>query len=110
MLALMRSLTKTKVPQVGGSYSYDFATSGFDRVNHIRFLIEGQKEWDQCYCRHMLKFNTLKSAGRFGFGPGFTEEELALGEMLMKLNAGPHIMTYAWGLYADVIKSETKSH
>lgn len=110
MLALMKSLAKTQAPLVLNAYRYDFVTSGFDRVNRVRFLIEGQKEWDYCYSRNMQKLNNFKSAEQFGYGPRFTEEEAALGQMLIKLNAGPHIMTYAWGLYADVIKSETKSH
>jgi len=91
-------------------YPYEFVTSGFTPVDATRFLIEDQPEWDYCYDAAARKTNNLHAARKFGFGPDFSLEEAALCQILSKLNAGPLIMTYAWGMYFDIIKSETKSH
>lgn len=91
-------------------YPYDFSTSGFARVDEVRFLIEDQSEWDYTYDTAHQEPQNLKAAARFGYGPTFTGEEIALCRVLAKLNAGAHIMTYAWGLYDDLIKSEMKCH
>jgi len=85
------------------TFSYDFPSSGFDRVDRVRFFIEDQSEWDYSANREALVRNIGVAAARFGFGPDFSDEERALCLILAKANAGRLIMTYAWGLYADML-------
>lgn len=110
MLGLTLIFGKPKSISKPPIYPYEFVTSGFGRVDEIRFLIEDQSLWDYCHDTETLTENNLQAAQRYGFAPSFTDEESALCEVLYFLKAGPHIMTYAWGLYADIIKSETNSH
>lgn len=87
-------------------FTYDFPSSGFPRVDRVRFLIEDQPEWDYSVGQKDLVENIGRAASRFGFGPSLSEEESSLCLMLARLNAGPLIMTYAWGLYADMLVQE----
>lgn len=110
MLGLGRVFNRSHEMNKANLYPYEFVTSGFARVDETRFLIEDQSEWDYCHDAAAKKANNLQAAQKFGFGPNFSPEEAALRRVLFKLNAGPHIMTYAWGLYSDIMKSENKSH
>lgn len=110
MLELIKTLIRTEPTQMMPIYPYEFNTSGFARVDKVRFIIENQSDWDYAYHASVLAKNNLSAAAYFGFGPNFTVEETALSHMLCAVNAGPHIMTYAWGMYDDLLKSETSSH
>jgi hypothetical protein len=110
MLGIIKIFEKLKPTNLMPPYPYEFPTSGFARVDEIRFLIQGQSDWDYCYDTDNLIDNNLEAAKRFGFEPNLGLEEVALSDMIKKLKAGPHIMTYAWGLYADIIKSRASSH
>ena len=110
MNGFIRTLLRAEQGKPVSVYPYDFNTSGFARVDEVRFLIEDQSEWDYAFSSADLERNNLSAAGRFGFGPNFTPEEIALRDVLIDLKAGSHIMTYAWGMYRDIINSESKTH
>lgn len=110
MLDLIKVIRKSDPSHQISLYPYDFVTSGFSRVDETRFLIEDQSEWDFCYETKDLIANNAAAAKRFGLRAGFSPEKAMLSRMLIKLQAGPQIMTYAWGLYSDMIKSENNLH
>lgn len=83
-------------------YPYEFPTSGYANIDQVRSLIEDQTEWDYCFDAELASQNNENAAAMFGYIPPFTTEQTALGELLKELNTGLHIMTYAWGLYADI--------
>lgn len=105
MLDFLKSILTEKLDVLDDEevFSYDFPSSGFDRVDRVRFSIEDQSEWDYSPDKESLVRNIGTAAARFGFGPNFSDEESALCLILAKTNAGPLIMTYAWGLYADML-------
>lgn len=102
MLGLLKTRIETGPHEGPPLYPYNFSTSGFVRVDKVRFLIEGQSEWDYSYDRKALVLHNSNAAARYGYGYKFTDEQVALGQMLSMMNAGPHIMTYAWGLYDSI--------
>ena len=110
MLEWIEGLQKSYSSHELALYPYEFVTSGFSRIDETRFLIEDQSEWDFCYDIRDLIANNAAAAKRFGFRPGFGPEKAVLSRLLIKLKAGPQIMTYAWGIYSDLIKSDTKLH
>mgnify|MGYP000642754464 CR=1 FL=1 len=110
MLGFIKTLKKTSPPYGMPIYPYEFNTSGFAHVDKVRSIIEDQPDWDFTFSDAVLIENNIAAAAYFGFGPCFTAEETALGQMLVRLTAGPHIMMYAWGIYDDFIKLESKSH
>lgn len=86
-------------------YTYDFQTSGFPIVDAIRAEIESQSEWDYSGTQDEVELNIFSAARRFGFFEPFDEEQVALNSILRRRNAGLHIATYAWGLYADALST-----
>lgn len=110
MLELIKGLGKTNPTLVEPLYPYEFPTSGFAHVDTTRFLIEDQSMWDYCHVTETLMQNNFSAARLFGHGPYFNPEEAALSKLLLTLKAGPQIMTYAWGRYSDLVKTETQSH
>lgn len=108
MLDFMKSfwVKNSNQNETDSDFTFDFSSSGFDRVDRVRFHIEDQPEWDYSPSQKSLVENIGRAASRFGFGPHFTPEERALCLVLARSNAGPLIMTYAWGLYADMLRQE----
>ncbi len=105
MLALIMNIVKPTPLPPAMLYPYEFPTSGFSRVDEVRFLIEDQSDWDFYYDAAESAAGCASAASHFGFSWPYSQEENALCSMLSKLHAGPHIITYAWGLYADLIKT-----
>lgn len=105
MLGLFKTFDGGATSKKSPSFPYDFATSGFERIDHVRFMIEDQPEWDYCFEKKAAIESIGRAAKRFGFGPNFGEEERVLCRLLYQLNAGPSIATYAWGLYHDLMTS-----
>lgn len=110
MFELIKTFIKPDRSNAVPIYPYDFNTSGFAHVDKVRSIVEDQSDWDYAFDDKELDANNISAAALFGFGASFSAQEKSLGDMLVKLNAGPHIMTYAWGMYKDIIKLETKSH
>lgn len=110
MLGFIRSRKKTPSMPSAHIYPYDFPTTGYRRIDDVRFQIEDQSEWDITLDIKVACIANLEAAALFGFGPVFSPEQNALFDLLLKLQAGPHIMTYAWGVYADLLKTASASH
>ncbi len=102
MLGLFKPFDGDFEPSRPQKFQYDFATSGYERIDRVRFLIEDQPEWDYCHDKMRAVEHIKSAADRFGFGPHFCDEQRALCRLLSHLNAGPSITTYAWGLYRDL--------
>ena len=82
-------------------YPYLFPTCGFRRVDDIRAELESQRDWDFSLSMQEANQHQKSAARRFGFVIPFDEEQIALAIYLCEAKAGPHIATYAWGLYAE---------
>ena len=90
-------------------YPYLFQTSGFARIDSIRAELESQSEWDYASNRMESGLHVYKAGYRFGFRPPYSDEQHALINILVHKSAGLHISTYAWGLYAEMIRGGLES-
>ncbi|MGJ8564903.1 MAG: hypothetical protein ACSHXY_15290 [Alphaproteobacteria bacterium] len=87
------------------AYSYLFQTSGFPVIDAIRAEIESQEQWDYVASASRALHCQITAAQKFGFFPPYTKEQKFLANLLRSKAAGQNISTYAWGLYADTLKT-----
>ena len=90
-------------------YPYLFQTCGFANIDAIRAELESQREWDRAESVEDSDQIQRIAALRYGFKAPFSPEQTALAHFLTRAKAGPHISTYAWGLYAQGTSAMTEN-
>ena len=80
-------------------YPYDFVTSGYSWIDAIIAELKGQSEWDytQSIDDAFELQNRIAEGNLLSTYP--SSEKQAFVSFLQKEQAGPHISTYAWGLF-----------
>lgn|GEM_PF-6451346 len=82
-------------------------TTGYYRVDRIRRIIGEHQDLEHQTSKPVMEYLNVATAKYFGFEAAFTDEQKALTDLLVNMNADPHAITLAWGTYSEIMKSET---
>lgn len=77
-----------------------------DRIACVIAILQDQPEWDYVLNQSAARDAAIYAANYMGFTLPYDAEETALFDYLSEHYAGRKIAVFAWGLYADQLRSE----
>ncbi len=77
-----------------------------DRVACVIAILQDQPEWDYAISKSAAREAAIYAANYSGFIQPHDAEETAIFEYLTEHYAGRKIAMFAWGLYADQLRTE----